>query len=70
MFQKSFTTCKWGVIWLTYKQSNNLWYKKQNPKVINIFSIIQIMLNFQGETQNLAKYAHFEKFILVQQWLI
>jgi len=31
-FQKSFTTCKWGVMSMTYKQSYSLWYKKQNLK--------------------------------------
>jgi hypothetical protein len=56
-------------MWLTYKQSNNLWYKKQKPKVVNIFCITQIMLNFQNEMQNLDKSTHFEKFILIQQWL-
>jgi hypothetical protein len=56
-------------MWLTYKQSNNLQYKKQKPKVINTFCITQIMLNFQNEMQNLEKSTHFEKFILIQQWL-
>jgi hypothetical protein len=28
------------------------------------------MINFQDETQNLAKSTHFEKFICIQQWLI
>jgi hypothetical protein len=27
------------------------------------------MLNIQNETQNLEKFAHFEKFILIQQLL-
>ncbi len=36
-FQKSFTTCKWGVMYMTYKTSCILWYKKQKPKVVNIF---------------------------------
>jgi hypothetical protein len=27
------------------------------------------MINFQNETQNLAKSTHFEKFIFIQQWL-
>jgi hypothetical protein len=26
-------------------------------------------INFQDETQNLAKHTHFEKFIFIQQWL-
>jgi hypothetical protein len=27
------------------------------------------MINFQEEMQNLEKFTHFEKFILIQQWL-
>jgi hypothetical protein len=26
------------------------------------------MINFQNETQNLAKYTHFEKFIFILEW--
>jgi hypothetical protein len=29
----------------------------------------KIMINFQDKTQNLAKFTHFEKFILIQQLL-
>ncbi len=29
----------------------------------------KIMINFQDEMQNLAKFTHFEKFIFIQQWL-
>jgi len=36
-FQKSFTTCKWGVISWHINQSCSLWYKKQKPKVVIIF---------------------------------
>jgi hypothetical protein len=28
------------------------------------------MINFQNETQNLAKSTHFEIFIFIQQWLM
>lgn len=28
-----------------------------------------IIIIFQDKTQNLAKFAHFEKFMFVQQWL-
>jgi hypothetical protein len=27
------------------------------------------MIKFQDETQNLAKFTHFEIFIFIQQWL-
>ncbi len=29
----------------------------------------KIMINVQNEMQNLAKFAHFENFIFIQQWL-
>ncbi len=29
----------------------------------------KIMIKFQNETQNLAKFTHFEKIIFIQQWL-
>ncbi len=29
--------------------------------------MIQIMINFQDETYNLAKFTHFEIFIFIQQ---
>ncbi len=29
----------------------------------------KIMINFQDETQNLAKSTHFEIFIFIQQWV-
>jgi len=32
--------------------------------------MIQIMINFQNEMQNLEKCTHFEIFIFIQQWLI
>jgi hypothetical protein len=28
------------------------------------------MTNFQDETQNLAKYMHFQKFVFMQIWLL
>jgi hypothetical protein len=31
--------------------------------------MIQIIINFQDETQNLVKSTHFEKFIFIQKWL-
>jgi hypothetical protein len=30
----------------------------------------EIMILFQNETQNLAKFAHFEIFIFIEQWII
>jgi hypothetical protein len=30
---------------------------------------LKIMINFQDETQNLAKFTHFEKIIFIQQLL-
>jgi hypothetical protein len=29
----------------------------------------KVMINFQDETQNLAKCAHFDKFIFIKKWL-
>jgi hypothetical protein len=31
--------------------------------------MIQIMINFRVETQNLTKSTHFEIFIFIQEWL-
>ncbi len=31
---------------------------------------LRTMINFQNETQNLAKSTHFGKFIFIQQWLM
>jgi hypothetical protein len=31
--------------------------------------LFKIMINVQNEMQNLAKFAHFEKFIFIQEWL-
>jgi hypothetical protein len=31
--------------------------------------MIQIIIKFQDERQNLAKFTHFEIFIFIQQWL-
>ncbi len=36
-FEEFFTTCKWCVIYMTYKKRCSLWYKKRNPKIIRIF---------------------------------
>jgi hypothetical protein len=45
-----------------------IWKKK--PKVDNIFWYdSKLWQNFQNETQNLANFTHFEKFIFIQQWL-
>jgi hypothetical protein len=30
---------------------------------------MKIMINFENEMQNLAKFTHFEKFVFIQQWL-
>jgi pantothenate kinase len=31
--------------------------------------MIQILINFQNEMKNLAKFTHFDIFIFIQQWL-
>ncbi len=52
------------------KKSFILWYKKQRSKIVSIFWYdSKIMINFQNEMQNLAKFTHIEKFIFIQQWL-
>jgi hypothetical protein len=36
-FQESFTTCKWGVMCMTYKTNLYFIIQEKKPKVVNVF---------------------------------
>jgi hypothetical protein len=66
-FQESFIAhvnvvqCTWHI-----KQSCNLWYKKLEIKIVNIFLVwFEIMIKFKNKTKNIITFAHFEKFVLI-----
>jgi hypothetical protein len=54
-FQEFFTTCKWGVIYMTYKIKLFFINKKLKPKLIFIFW-------YDMFSRWNTKFAHFEKF--------
>jgi hypothetical protein len=37
-FQESFTTCQWGVMYMTFKEIFSFMIQEKNLKIINIFS--------------------------------
>jgi len=61
-FQKSFTTCKQGVMYM--KSEEKLYFMIEEHNSWNnwhIFRQFEIRITFQNEMQNLVEFVHFKK---------
>jgi len=60
--QKSFTTYKWGIMYMIFFKNYNLLYKKTLKKIkINYWLWFEIVIIFKDETRNLQRIDTFSK---------